>query len=333
MHHGGAVLEARVLTRSFGGLTAVRGVSFAVSPQEIVAVIGPNGAGKTTLFNLITGFLAPTGGEVFYRGRRITGLPASRVASLGLIRTFQNLAIFHETTVLENVMVGCHRWTGAGLLPCALGLPRAAREDRRVREAALEGLALVGLEGRALEPAIDLPFGQQRLLEIARALVARPSVLLLDEPTAGLSGHEARGLVALIRRLRGDGVTFVVIEHNMDVVMETADRVVVLNHGELIAHGPPQAVQDDPTVIAAYLGEDAGASGAVPANCHAGATPTNCCGDGMCPTPADRSEDAICRGARYRPRLLLSSAPPRIRDASCWNGTSGPRPALEGLPS
>ena len=262
-----SLLEARDLTRSFGGLTAVRGVSFAVAPQEIVALIGPNGAGKTTLFNLITGFLPPTGGEVFYRGRRITGLSASRVASLGMIRTFQNLAIFHETTVLENVMVGCHRWTGAGLLPCALGLPAAVREDRRVREAALEALALVGLERRALEPAPNLPFGQQRLLEVARALVARPSVLLLDEPTAGLSGQEATGLVALIRRLRGDGITFGVIEHNMDVVMETADRVVVLNHGEMIAYGPSQAVQQDPQVIAAYLGENLGASGAAAAHC------------------------------------------------------------------
>jgi branched-chain amino acid transport system ATP-binding protein len=276
-----SLLEARDLTRSFGGLAAVRGVSFAVSPQEIVALIGPNGAGKTTLFNLITGFLGPTGGEVFYQGRRITGLSAWRVASLGMIRTFQNLVVFHETTVLENVMVGCHRWTGAGLLPCALGLPAAGREDRRAREAAVEALALVGLEARALEPAPNLPFGQQRLLEIARALVARPSILLLDEPTAGLSGQEAAGLVGLIRRLRAGGITFVVIEHNMDVVMETADRVVVLNHGEMIAHGPPQAVHHDPQVIAAYLGEDPGASGAVAEN--------------------------------------------------CW--TSGPRPALEGLPS
>ena len=270
MHYGGAVLEARDLTRSFGGLTAVRGVSFAVSPREIVALIGPNGAGKTTLFNLITGLLPPTAGEVFYRDRRITGLPASRVASLGMIRTFQHLVIFHETTVLENVMVGCHRWTGAGLLPCALGLPGAVREDRRVREAALEGLALVGLEGRAHEPAPDLSFGQQRLLEIARALVARPSILLLDEPTAGLSGQEARGLATLIRRLRNDGVTFVVIEHNMDVVMETADRVVVLDHGELIGHGTPQAVQRDPRVVAAYLGEDPGTSTAVPTQSSAG---------------------------------------------------------------
>jgi branched-chain amino acid transport system ATP-binding protein len=269
MRYGGAVLEARDLTRHFGGLTAVRGVSFAVSSQEIVALIGPNGAGKTTLFNLITGFLEPTGGEVFHRGRRITGLPAPRIASLGMIRTFQNLAIFNEATVLENVMVGCHRWTGAGLLPCALGLPGAVREDRRAREAALDGLALVGLDGRALEPALDLPFGQQRLLEIARALVARPSILLLDEPTAGLSGQETRSLVALIRRLRDDGVTFVVIEHNMDVVMETADRVVVLNHGELIAHGPPRTVQRDPQVIAAYLGEDA-VTGALQANLGAG---------------------------------------------------------------
>ena len=250
------LLDVRDLTRTFGGLVAVERVSFSVAPGEIVAIIGPNGAGKTTLFNLITGFLAPTSGDVRYRGRRLIGLPPEEIAALGIVRTFQHLVIFGEMTAAENVMVGCHRWTRTGLVDSALALPAVLREDRQVARAALDCLALVGLRSRAGDFARDLPAGQQRLLEIARALAARPTSLLLDEPAAGLSSAETRHLLDVIRRVRAEGVTFVVIEHNMDVVMDAADRVLVLDYGEKIAEGTPREIQRDARVIAAYLGDE-----------------------------------------------------------------------------
>jgi branched-chain amino acid transport system ATP-binding protein len=255
------LLDVQDLTRTFGGLVAVHRVSFSVAPGEIVAVIGPNGAGKTTLFNLITGFLPPTSGDVRYRDQRLIGLPPEGIAALGVVRTFQNLVIFGEMTVAENVMVGCHRWTRTGLVAAALALPAVLREDRQVAGAALDCLALVGLRSRAGDLARDLPAGQQRLLEIARALAARPTSLLLDEPAAGLSAEETRHLLDVIRHVRAEGVTFVVIEHNMDVVMDAADRVLVLDYGEKIAEGTPREIQRDARVIAAYLGDEPASAG------------------------------------------------------------------------
>jgi branched-chain amino acid transport system ATP-binding protein len=245
----------RELSVQFGGIRAVSGVSLAVHAGEILSIIGPNGAGKTTIFNVVTGLYRPTAGDVRLRGRPISGLPPHARARLGVTRTFQNIRLFRDLTVGENVRVARYGRARAGLLGALLRTPGFRRErgeaDRTVT-ALLEG---VGLHGRGRELARSLPYGDQKRVELARALAAEPSVLLLDEPAAGMSTAEADELMALIRGLRERGLAIVLVEHHIRVVMGVSDRVAVLNHGELIAEGPPAAVRRDPAVIAAYLGE------------------------------------------------------------------------------
>jgi branched-chain amino acid transport system ATP-binding protein len=253
----GALLQIDDLSKAFKGLHAVQGYRLCLRAGEILGIIGPNGAGKSTVFNLLTGHIAPTRGAVFFKGRDITHLPPDRIAGLGIARTFQNVRLFPSMTVRENVVSARQLRDRSGLLSTLFSLPSFRRTEQRLVEHSLEQLGMFGLADREGAPATTLPYGDQRRLEIVRALAMDPTLLLLDEPTAGMNPQESMFVLDLIRKIRDRyKLTIIVVEHNMPLVMRLCERIQVLNYGQIIAEGTPEAVRADPKVVESYLGQD-----------------------------------------------------------------------------
>lgn len=250
------VLRAEKITQRFGGLTAVSKVDMQVEKNQIVGIIGPNGAGKTTFFNIITGMYNPTEGKVLYREKDITGLKPYKITDLGLARTFQNIRLFENMTALENVIVGMHTRTKAGVIDAIFRTPRHRKEEKVAEEKAEEYLRQTGLYEHRYSLAKSLPYGLQRRLEIARAMASQPEILLLDEPAAGMNEQETADLMQFIRELQEMGYTIILIEHDMKLVMNICEHIYVLDHGELIAHGGPEEIQSNQRVVEAYLGKE-----------------------------------------------------------------------------
>jgi len=249
------LLRIEGLRKEFGGIVALEGVSFTVIPNIIKAIIGPNGAGKTTIFNIISGIYSPSKGKIWFKEERIDKLSSHLIAMRGISRTFQNVQIFNNMTVLENVMIGCHPWTRSGFFSCVFKTKGNYREEKKIYSRAMELLEFVGLaDKRSLFPS-SLTFQQQRLIEIARALATNPELILLDEPAAGLNARETIKIAELIYRIKEEGISILLVEHDMDLVMDISQEIIVLNSGRVIAEGNPREVQNNEKVIATYLGE------------------------------------------------------------------------------